>query len=150
MHAKVRILSFRFRAFYLKYLLRLLGLLSFGMLVSCAVKYGVPIAEYGVIAGNYVDIHGTVLSEDSLKPIRDINVKLTLQPNDTLYAQTNPQGTYSIHQYVNEGQHVTLIFTDTDSNQNGSFFQKNINFEVSINNLISLEHKEDITLERKP
>lgn len=149
MQAKVRILSFRFRAFYLKYLLRLLGLAGFGMLASCAMKYGSPYAEYGVIADNYVNIHGTVLSEDSLKPIKDISVKFSLQPFDTFYSNTNQQGVYNINHYISEGQ-VTMIFNDTDGNQNGSFFQKNINFEVSLGDLIISEHKEDITLERKP
>ena len=150
MLSKARKLVFKFRASYLKYLLRLLGLVGFGVLASCASKYGPPIAEYGVIADNYINIHGTVLSEDSLKPIGNISVKLTLQANDTLNTQTDPQGKYSIQQYAGEGQVATLIFTDTDGNQNGSFFQKNTNFEVSFRDLNNSEHQTDINLERKP
>ncbi|HNW90959.1 MAG TPA: radical SAM-associated putative lipoprotein [Bacteroidales bacterium] len=136
------------KAFYLKYLLRLMGLAGFGMLVSCT-KYGAPIAEYGVLADN-VNFHGTVLSEDSLKPIKNIQVKLAFQASDTLTAQTDPQGNYSIPHYVNEGQSGALIFTDRDSTLNGSFYAKSATFVISASDISTMEHETDVLLERNP
>lgn len=138
----------RFKACYLKYLLRLMGMAGFSMLVS-SCKYGSPIAEYGVIADN-VSFHGTVLSQDSLKPIKNINVKLTVQPDDTLTAQTDQQGNYSIPHYVNEGQTGTLIFTDKDSTLNGSFYMKSATFVISVSDISHMEHETDVQLEREP
>jgi len=137
------------RASYLKYLLKFMGLAGFSMLLSCT-KYGAPVAEYGVIADYNLNFHGTVLSEDSLKPIKNINIKLTFVPNDTLTAQSDLQGNYSMHKYTHETQNGTLIFKDTDGAQNGSFYQKNITFEVSPADINTLEHKLDVNLERKP
>jgi putative lipoprotein (rSAM/lipoprotein system) len=147
MQHKLKIFLIKTRAFYLKYFLRILGLAGFGIMISC--KYGSPIAEYGVIADD-VNFHGTVLSEDSLKPIKNINVKLTLQPDDTLTTHTDSQGNYSIPHYVNEGQTGTLIFTDTDSIQNGSFYTKSATFVTNLNDINNMEHKADVNLDRKP
>ena len=144
---KLKIFFIKTRVFYLKYFLRILGLAGFGIMFSC--KYGAPIAEYGVIAVD-VNFHGTVLSEDSLKPIKNINVKLTLQPEDTVTIQTDSQGNYSIPHYVNEGQTGTLIFTDTDSTQNGSFYTKSATFVASVNDINNMNHETDVQLERKP
>ncbi len=136
------------KACYLKYLLRLMGMAGFGMLASCT-KYGAPIAEYGVLADN-VNFHGTVLSQDSLKPIKNIQVKLAFQASDTLTAQTDQQGNYGIPHYVNEGQSGTLIFTDKDSTQNGSFYSKSATFVISVSDINNMDHQTDVQLEREP
>ena len=149
MQQKIRISFFRFRALYLKYLLRLMGLAGFSMLLSCT-KYGSPVVEYGILTDDYVDFHGTVVSEDSLKPVSNINVKLAFQLYDTLTAFTDQQGKYSIHHYAYNGETGTLIFTDTDSSQNGFFYKKNKTFEVSFRDMNNLEHETDVQLERKP
>lgn len=145
----VKVIFLKTRAFYLKYLLKFMGLAGFSMLLSCT-KYGAPVAEYGVIADTYLNFHGTVLSEDSLKPINNIRVKLSVIPNDTLTSYSNAQGLYSVCKSVHETQQCTLIFTDTDGTQNGSFYQKNITFEVSNADINSLEHITTINLVRKP
>ena len=144
-----RIKYLRLKAYYLKYLLKLMGLAGFSMLLSCT-KYGSPVVEYGIIADDYVDFLGTVVSEDSLKPVSNINVKLAFQPYDTLTAFTDQQGKYSIHHYAYNGETGTLIFTDTDSSQNGFFYKKNKTFEVSFRDMNNLEHETDVQLERKP
>jgi len=144
-----RIKYLRLKAYYLKYLLKLMGLAGFSMLLSCT-KYGSPVVEYGIIADDYVDFLGTVVSEDSLKPVNNINVKLTFQPYDTLTAFTDQQGKYSIHHYAYNGETGTLIFTDTDSSLNGFFYKKNKTFEVSFRDMNNLEHITDVQLERKP
>ena len=144
-----RIKYLRLKAYYLKYLLKLMGLAGFSMLLSCT-KYGSPVVEYGIIADDYVDFLGTVVSEDSLKPVSNINVKLAFQLYDTLTAFTDQQGKYSIHHYAYNGETGTLIFTDTDSSQNGFFYKKNKTFEVSFRDMNNLEHITDVQLERKP
>jgi len=144
-----KIFLLRTRAFYLKYLLKFMGLAGFSMLLSCT-KYGAPVAEYGVLADSYLNFHGTVLSEDSLKPIQNLQIKLSVIPNDTLTSYTNTQGVYSVCKPAHETQQGSLIFTDTDGAQNGSFYQKNITFEVSNADINSLEHITNISLVRKP
>lgn len=145
----VKIFLLKTRAFYLKYLLKFMGLAGFTMLLSCT-KYGVLVAEYGIIADYNLNFHGTVLSEDSLKPIKNINIKLTFIPNDTLTSQTDSLGNYSINKNAQETQDGSLIFTDTDGAQNGSFYQKNITFEVTSTDINTLEHITNVQLDRKP
>lgn len=139
----------KLRVFCLKNLLRLLGMAGFSMLVSCT-KYGAPIAEYGIISSDYLDFHGRVVSGDSLQPIQNIKVKLSFQPDDTLTTRTDIDGNYSIHHYAGQGQTGTLVFTDTDSIQNGSFYQKNVMAEVSFRDMNNLEHEANVELKRKP
>ncbi|HNW70819.1 MAG TPA: radical SAM-associated putative lipoprotein [Bacteroidales bacterium] len=145
----IKVFLLRTRAVYLKYLLKFMGLAGFSMLLSCT-KYGAPVAEYGVIADYNLNFHGTVLSEDSLKPIKNINIKLSLTPDDTLTSNTSAQGTYSINKPAHETQQGALIFTDTDGTQNGSFYQKSITFEVTNADINNLEHITNINLVRKP
>ena len=145
----VKVIFLKTRAFYLKYLLKFMGLAGFSMLLSCT-KYGAPVAEYGVIADHYLNFHGTVLSEDSLKPIHNIQIKLSVAQNDTITSYTNAQGIYSVFKSAHESQQGALIFTDTGGTQNGSFYQKNITFEVSNADINSLEHITNTNLVRKP
>jgi putative lipoprotein (rSAM/lipoprotein system) len=140
----------RFRAKALKYVLGLLGMGGFGLLMSCA-KYGAPIAEYGVpYNDNFINFHGNVLSEDSLKPVPNIRIKIYSDYGDTLRSATNGIGDYSLHKQSYENQKVTLVFTDEDSTQNGRFFPKTVDVDVSFRDMNNLEHETDVTLQRKP
>jgi putative lipoprotein (rSAM/lipoprotein system) len=140
----------RFRANSLKYMLRLLGLSGFGLLMSCT-KYGAPVAEYGVPwPDNGINFHGSVVSQDSLKPIPNIQVKVFCEWEDTVYDHTNAAGTYSAIKYAYENQKVKLKFTDNDGPQNGKFFDKAIEVDVSFRDVNNLEHQTDVQLQRKP
>lgn len=140
----------RFRANSLKYILRLLGLSGFGLLMSCT-KYGAPVAEYGVPwPDNGINFHGKVISHDSLIPIPNIQVKVFSEYEDTATTSTNASGNYSAYKYSYENQVVKLKFADKDGLQNGEFFDKTIEVDVSFRDVNNLEHQADVQLQRKP
>lgn len=120
------------------------------MLMSCT-KYGSPVAEYGVpFPEDKMNFYGIVMSQDSLKPIPNILVKAYADGYDTVTTTTNQSGKYSLYKYAYENQKVKLVFTDTDSIQNGNFFNKNIEVEVSFRDVNNQEHEANIYLQRKP
>ena len=106
--------------------------------------YGVPTPD------NIINFHGKVMSADSLKPIPGINVKVYSEYHDTVRSATNNTGDYSVDKYAVENQKVMLVFTDTDSAQNGKFFNKTVEVDVSFRDVNNMEHLTDITLQRKP
>jgi putative lipoprotein (rSAM/lipoprotein system) len=147
---KIKTSILRFRATALKFTLWILGVAGFGLLMSCT-KYGAPVAEYGVpYPDNTINFHGKVLSEDSLKPIPNINVKVFSEYEDTVIDVTNTAGNYSAYKYAYENQNVKLVFTDKDGDQNGKFFAKTVDVEVNFRDVNNLEHETDILLQRKP
>jgi putative lipoprotein (rSAM/lipoprotein system) len=140
----------RFRATWLKVVLQLLGLSGFGLLMSCT-KYGAPVAEYGVPWPDQgINFHGSVVSQDSLKPIPNIQLKVFSEWEDTVYGHTNAAGTYTAIKYAYENQKVKLQFADKDGAQNGKFFDKAIEVEVNFRDVNNLEHQADVQLQRKP
>ncbi|MEI6123901.1 MAG: radical SAM-associated putative lipoprotein [Bacteroidota bacterium] len=140
----------RFRSATLKYTLLIMGLSGFSMLISCA-KYGAPMAEYGTPYNeNKMNFHGNVLSEDSLKPIPNIKIKIYADWLDTVYTTTNAQGNYSVLKDVYQNQLVKMVLQDADSTQNGSFLSKTVELDITFRDVNNLEHLADITLQRKP
>jgi len=147
---KINTFALRFRSGSLKFMLQLLGISGFGLLMSCT-KYGAPIAEYGVpYTENNINFYGKVLSEDSLKPIPGIDIKIYSEYEDTVYGNSNTAGIYSAYKYAWENQKVKLAFSDKDGAQNGKFIDKTIDVDVSFRDVNNMEHEADVTLQRKP
>ena len=140
----------RFRASTLKFTLWLLGIAGFGLLMSCS-KYGAPMAEYGVpYPDNALDFHGKVVSADSSLPVPGIQIKVYSDYEDTITASTNVAGDYSALKPAYENQKVMLVFSDKDGAQNGKFFDKTVEVDVSFRDVNNLEHQADVQLQRKP
>lgn len=130
--------------------MHLIGIAGFGMLHSCMVKYGTPQPDYGIIVDNYINFHGKAYSQDSLKPIPGLSVKLTVNNSDTLYATTSQTGSYSSYYVVEAGQYVKLIYTDTDGTLHGNFYGKDTNLTVTWEDFSNMYCETDVFLQRKP
>ena len=140
----------RCRARGLKYTLWALGFAGFGVMMSCH-KMPDPIAMYGApYPDNSINFHGKASSQDSLKPIPNLKVKLYVDGFDTVYGSTNAQGDYSLYQYAYENQNVKLIFSDVDDTLNGRFVTNTTATTVSFRDVNNSEHQANVTLERKP
>lgn len=125
----------------LKKALNILGVCSAGLIVSCA-KYG------SMVSTIYMDIKGTVKSQDSTKVIEGIQVGLRNVSNIDALSDTN--GVFLISSEIDEIENtVFLKISDIDGDLNGNFLSKD-----TILNLSSAEKEAhikkdiDIRLER--
>ena len=129
--------------------LKLMGLFGMGFLAAC-VKYGTPIAEYGVpVDDQKINFYGTVKSLDSLQNLPGIKVQLIDTANhDTVSTITASNGAYHLYQWAWEGQTFILKFQDVDSMANfGYFATKSVDIEISSRDANNFEKKVDVALD---
>jgi hypothetical protein len=136
--------------FYIR-ILQILGLCGAGFLCSCT-KYGSPVAEYGVpYPDNQIRFYGNIQSEDSLKNLPGITVRIVNSgAGDSLETTTNVQGQYALYYYSYEGEILKLKVLDTDSAANLGYFKNEV-FDIEINSrdVNNSEHQMDVFLEKK-
>jgi putative lipoprotein (rSAM/lipoprotein system) len=147
---KIKIFTLHLKIEALKFTMWILGMAGFSFLMSCT-KYGAPVAEYGVWFSYYnVNFHGRVVSQDSLKPIPNIDVKIYSEFGDTIFNKTDASGNYSASRLSYENQDISIAFSDKDSVWNGQFLSKNEDVTISFRDINNLEHQADVQLQRKP
>ena len=125
----------------------MLGFAGVSMYISC--KYGTPAPEYGIPA-NDILFRGKITSADSLKPISNIQIKITNIYGSPATATSDNLGNYSLVKYVNISDSMTFEVKDVDGNLNGSFKDTTVGKIISENDFNTGIHTEDIQLTRKP
>lgn len=151
MKNKIKNLRLKFYKRFWRMLPAIAGFAGAGLLAACNSGNG-PVAMYGVPVPDMdeVKFFGKVFSEDSLKPIPGIEIKLHVHPSDTIKTYSSAGGTYQASQFVYDRQSVRLIATDKDGPQHGKFEQKSLDVEVNFRDLNNGERYQDIFLKRKP
>ncbi len=110
-----RILYFKRRL--LKIILKILGVGSIGLMVSCT-KYG---AQTNTIN---MQLNGTVVSQDSVKAIEDIQVEVKNCFSNSKVI-TNNNGVFKLYPTIDEFENkIYLKISDIDGNLNGNFLSK--------------------------
>jgi hypothetical protein len=136
--------------FYIR-ILQIMGIFGAGFLAAC-VKYGTPVPEYGVPYGeqNEIRFYGNVKSEDSLKNIPGITIRLVDEYGyDSITVTTGSTGDYVLYDYAWEYDKFKLKAIDTDSAANlGLFENKTLNIEISGRDYNNAEKKVDILLNK--
>jgi hypothetical protein len=130
-------------------ILQFIGVCGAGFFMAC--KYGSPVPDYGVRVDD-INFHGNIKSEDSLKNIPGLTVRLvnTGSWGDSLETHTNNSGEYSIQHAAMEGDQFKLKVFDTDSTANeGNFKNKTVPVEISGRDVNNLEHQTDVLMEKK-
>lgn len=128
--------------------LKLLGFASVSMYISCT-KYGAPVPEYG-IPTNDIIFKGMVSSADSLKPIQNIQVKITSVYGNYVSGVSDNLGNYTLIENVNISDSVTLEYKDVDGSNHGSFKDTVVGKKITETDFNSGTHTENIQLIRKP
>jgi hypothetical protein len=133
--------------FYMR-ILQLMGIMGAGFLVGC-FKYGAPVAEYGVEV-NGIHFYGDIKSEDSLKNIPGLTVKLVFEEGwDSLVTTTNATGHFELSHYAYEGDHITMKVIDNDSLANIGYFEnKTIDVEISGRDYSNAEKELNVLLKK--
>jgi putative lipoprotein (rSAM/lipoprotein system) len=129
-------------------ILQILGICGAGIFTSC--KYGDPVAEYGTpYPGNEIRFYGTVSSQDSLKNIPGITVRL-VKDSDSSQTVTNNQGEFGLYFWAYDGDKMKIKVYDTDSAANEGYFKnKTVDVEISSRDVNNFERKVDVLLEKK-
>jgi hypothetical protein len=139
--------------FYIR-IFQILGLCGFGFLVSCIKNNDGPVPMYGAIpmyGTPSIKFYGTIKSEDSLKNIPGLTVRLVINDGlDSLKTITNDQGQYELYEYSYEGDVLKLKVLDTDSTANlGNFKNNTLDIEVSGRDVNNMERQVDVLMNKK-
>jgi len=130
--------------------LSLIGIIS-GM-SSCNNNNYSPM--YGTPSPAYQDIkfHGTVKTQDSLKPIKAVRVTIVSKSyNDSAMANTDATGNFSVYKSSEENEEFIVKFKVTDTIQShGKFYPKNVNAFVGCRDYSNRDKIVDAQLQKKP
>jgi hypothetical protein len=141
----------RFKSrFYIRFL-QLLALCGFGFLASCVKDNNNFVVMYGVEPTDGVRFYGTIRSEDSLKNIPGLRIRLINNGAwDSTQTTTDAQGQYSVFLYAYEGDILKLKIFDIDSAANAGYFKdKVVDVEVNSRDVNNSERNVDVLLQKK-
>ena len=106
-------------------------------------------ACYGVRSDDFretIVFRGSVMSEDSLKKIPNLDVKLVLDSSDEYSTVTSKIGNYELVDIPNYYYDYKLTITDNDSTLNGGHFET---FDTTFNRIYSEVIISEFKLKRK-
>ena len=131
---------------FLRALLFIIGLFFSGSFISCEIpKYGTSPVKY-----NSINFSGTILSDDSLKPVQGIKTVVYRSSNDSFYNFSDINGNYNLFEhYASIDQIYILKFEDVDSTKNGSFQSQTVNTILSSQDLTAGVKTINVRLKRK-
>ncbi|MCF8296971.1 MAG: hypothetical protein K9J13_05430 [Saprospiraceae bacterium] len=107
----------KFKSNFYKNLLKIFGIGAVCFIFEAC--YGVPRDDFKTT----MNFRGTVMSEDSLQTIPELEVKLTIDSLDEYTTQTSKIGNYELIDMPRYGSEYKITITDNDSNLNGGYFE---------------------------